>query len=139
MKQLELKKGAYLTEPSLPNIMNDKLRTELKDYVGKLMPLLYKKFGFKAPNFAEEEEYGICTGDLLKPVYIRQPFEQTYLPDDEEPCYKRVEIAEVMYTVGGDVVVANEDGDEWTSADLTTDELVQIADNLERTLNKDRD
>ena len=136
MKKLLLKKSVVNYPPNLADEMCSKLREEMKSYVGRLMPLLYKKFGFRTPNFAEEEEYSICTGYLPKPVYIRQPFEQTYLPDEEEPCYKSVEIAEIIYSLDGDVIVANEDGDEWNSAELSTDELVHIASVLETALNE---
>jgi len=130
MKKLPLKKDFTPSRRTIAENLANELREKLKEHIAILMPKLYEALGWETPNFEEEEEWAICTGDLENPIYIKVVVDNSYL-DVEDTCYEDMEVAEIISALDGDVVVRNEDGDEWTSADLTLDELVNIAKVLE--------
>lgn len=96
-------------------------------------PLLYKKFGW-AYDPEEDEDYVIPTGDL-EPIYINVEVDNSYL-DVHDRCYEDVEVAEIVVSRDGQVWVTNEDGDNWTTDEISVDELANIADAFERAYNR---
>ena len=131
MKKLELKNKTVSKNTIAENLVNE-LREKLKQHIAILVRRLYEKFGWADPDFSEKEDWVIPTGDLVGKIYINVEVDDSYL-DVEERCYEDIEIAEVRVGLDGDTIVTNEDGDEWYSADLSTDELAHIAKVLEKT------
>jgi len=132
MKKLQPKTVSVTRSTIADNLVNE-LREKLKTHIGILIPKLYEGFGWPAPDFTEYEDWVIPTGDLGNPIYIKVAVHDTYTLDNEEPCYTRVEIAEIVYALDGNVIVRNEDGDEWLSTEISIDELATIASELEKT------
>ena len=97
-------------------------KKKLVDFITFEAPLLYKKFGW-IYDPEEEDCYIITTGDL-EPIYI------------EDRCYEETEINEVIVSPDGEVWVTNEDGGEWTSDEISVEELANIADAFERAYNR---
>lgn len=107
-------------------------KKKLVDFIAFEAPLLYKKLGWAKPE--EDEDYVIPTGDL-EPIYINVEVDNSYL-DVHDRCYEDVEVAEVVVSQDGQVWVANEDGDNWTTDEISVDELANIADAFERAYNR---
>lgn len=107
-------------------------KEELKDFIAYQIPLLYKAFGWAEPDFSEEEEYVIPTGDLTNSIHINVEVDNSYL-DVEDRCYEDMEIAEIRLTLDGNIFLVNEDEDEWEWEEVSVDELANVATALERT------
>ncbi|MBP5723592.1 MAG: hypothetical protein J6X18_08490 [Bacteroidales bacterium] len=107
-------------------------KKKLVDFITFEAPLLYKKFGWERDE--DDENYVITTGDL-EPIYINVEVDNAYL-DVEDRCYEETEISEVIVSPDGEVWVTNEDGGEWTSDEISVEELANIADAFERAYNR---
>ena len=135
MKKLHLKKENNVKNESkltVAEVIVNVAKKELKNFIVHQIPMLYKAFGWAEPNFAEEEEYVIPTGDLICAPYINVEVDNSYL-DVNERTYEDVEIAEVRLTLDENVFLTNERGDEWGWDEVTVDELAAVAKILERT------
>lgn len=111
-------------------------KKKLVDFIIFEAPLLYKKFGWDYDP-EEDENYVIPTGDL-EPIYINVEVDRMYL-DLEDRVYEDMELAEIIVNpdeADGGVWVTNENGDEWTSDEISVEELAIIADAMERAYNK---
>ena len=131
MKTLEFKSNPTANNTIAEQLVNE-LRRKLKEHILILVANLYDKFDWAEPDFKDGEDWAIPTGDLVEKIYINAEVDNSYL-DVEERCYEDMEIAEIRVALDGDIIVANENGDEWNSADLSTDELAHIAKVLEKT------
>ena len=61
------------------------------------------------------------------------------LLDLEDSVYEDMELAEIIVNpdeADGGVWVTNENGDEWTSDEISVEELANIADAMERAYNR---
>jgi len=105
-----------------------KAKEQLISFIVFETPLLYKKFGWEFPE--DEDNFVIPTGDL-EPIFINAEMDNSYL-DVEDRCYEDIELAEVIVSPEGEVWVTNEDGFEWTSDEISVEELAHIADAMER-------
>ena len=108
-------------------------KKKLVDFLVFEAPLLYKKFDW-IYDPEEEECYILTTGDL-EPIYINVEVDNSYL-DVHDKCYEDVEVSEVIVSPDGEVWVTNEDGGEWTSDEISVEELANIADAFERAYNR---
>lgn len=110
-----------------------KAKKKIIDFLVFEAPLLYKKFGW-IYDPEEEDCYIITTGDL-EPIYINVEVDNSYL-DIHDRCYEDVEVSEVIVSPEGEIWVTNEDGGEWTSDEISVEELANIADAFERAYNR---
>ena len=104
-------------------------KKKLIDFITYEAPLLYKKFGWDYDP-EEDENYTIPTGDL-EPIYINVEVDNTYL-DVHDRCYEDVEVAEIIVSPEGEVWLTNEDGDDWTTDEISIEELANVADAMAR-------
>ena len=111
----------------------EKAKKEIIDFICFEAPLLYKKFGW-AYDPEEDENYTIPTGDL-EPIYINVEVDNSYL-DVHDRCYEDVEVAEIIVSPEGEVWLTNEDYDDWTTDEISLEELANIADAMERAYNR---
>ena len=110
-------------------------KKKLVDFITFEAPLLYKKFGWERDE--DDENYVIPTGDL-EPIYINVEVDRLVL-DLEDSVYEDMELAEIIVNpdeADGGVWVTNENGDEWTSDEISVEELAIIADAMERAYNR---
>ncbi len=110
-------------------------KKKLVDFITFEAPLLYKKFGWERDE--DDENYVIPTGDL-EPIYINVEVDRLVL-DLEDRVYEYMELAEIIVNpdeADGGVWVTNENGDEWTSDEISVEELANIADAMERAYNR---
>lgn len=108
-----------------------KAKKKLVDFIIFEAPLLYKKFGWECEG--DDENYVIPTAEL-EPIYVNVEVDNMCL-GIEERAYEDTELAEIIVS-NGCVRVANDNGDEWTSYELSVEELATIADAMERAYNK---
>ena len=134
VKEIKIKKKIEVTKGEL---IVAKAKRELKDFIAHEIPLLNSALGFPTPDFTEEEDYVIPTGDL-EPIYINVEVDRLVL-DLEDSVYEDMELAEIIVNpdeADGGVWVTNENGDEWTSDEISVEELANIADAMERAYNR---
>ena len=103
-------------------------RKQLKDFIAFEVLNIYRWWNEKAPNFEDGEEY---IADV-EGVTIGVDVDNSYL--DVEECIKeKRSVIEVHLTLDENVfVVAEGDDTEIEWKDLSTDELAEIANTLER-------
>ena len=130
MKRLQPTNTAEAKKVTCANLILKKARKDLKTHICSTAAFLYKAIYGNMPNFEDDENCTICTGDLAERLYLTIGMDNTY---DEETIYARVEIAEVTCLLDDTIVVADEDGNEWTDPDLTLEALAEIADAFEIT------
>ena len=107
-------------------------KKKLVDFITFEAPLLYKKFVW---DREEDDENYVITTDDLEPIYINVDVDRMCL-DLEDSVYEDVELAEIIVSPDGKVWVTNEDGGEWTSDEISVEELANIADAFERAYNR---
>ena len=129
VKEIKIREKVELTKGEL---IVAKAKRELKDFIAHEIPLLNSALGFPTPDFTEEEDYVIPTGDLVESVFINIEVDNSYM-GIEDRTYEDTEIAEIRLTLDGNVFVANEDGDEWPWDELSVEELANVATSLQRT------
>ena len=130
MKRLQPKNTAEAKKVTRANLILANARKELKSHICSTSAYLYKAIFGNMPNFEEDENCSICTGDLAEPLYLTIAVDNTY---DENTVTNRVEIAEVTCLLDDTVIVADEDGNEWTDDELSIEALAEIADAFEIT------
>lgn len=130
MKRLQPKNTAEAKKVTRANLILANARKELKSHICATAAYLYKAIYGNMPNFEEDENCSICTGDLAEPLYLTIAVDNTY---DENTVTNRVEIAEVICLLDDTVTVADEDGNEWTDDELSIEALAEIADAFELT------
>lgn len=130
MKRLQPKNTAEAKKVTRANLILANARKELKSHICSTAAYLYKAIYGSMPNFEEDENCSICTGDLAEPLYLTIAVDNTY---DENTVTNRVEIAEVICLLDDTVIVADEDGNEWTDDELSIEALSEIADAFELT------
>lgn len=135
MKKLPLKESAQTAkEPKhvLKAVMIlDNAREEIRKFIAYQIPLLYTAFGWDTPNFSEDEEYVISTGDLPIQLAFKTEVDNSYLRA-EERCYETVEVAEIVLSLDGTVHFNDEDGRiDWEYDEISIEELAAAADALE--------
>lgn len=130
MKRLQPKNTAEAKKVTRANLILANARKELKSHICATAAYLYKAIYGNMPNFEEDENCSICTGDLAEPLYLTIAVDNTY---DENTVTNRVEIAEVICLLDDTVTVADEDGNEWTDDELSIEALAEIADAFEIT------
>ena len=130
MKRLQPKNTAEAKKVTRANLILANARKELKSHICSTAAYLYKAIFGNMPNFEEDENCSICTGDLAEPLYLTIAVDNTY---DENTVTNRVEIAEVTCLLDDTVTVADEDGNEWTDDELSIEALAEIADAFEIT------
>ena len=130
MKRLQPKNTAEAKKVTRANLILNHARKELKTHICATAAYLYKAIYGNMPNFEEDENCSICTGDLAEPLYLTIAVDNTY---DENTVTNRVEIAEVICLLDDTVTVADEDGNEWTDDELSIEALAEIADAFELT------
>jgi len=130
MKRLQPKNTAEAKKVTRANLILANARKELKSHICSTAAYLYKAIFGNMPNFEEDENCSICTGDLAEPLYLTIAVDNTY---DENTVTNRVEIAEVTCLLDDTVIVADEDGNEWTDDELSIEALAEIADAFEIT------
>lgn len=130
MKRLQPKNTAEAKKVTRANLILANARKELKSHICSTAAYLYKAIYGNMPNFEEDENCSICTGDLAEPLYLTIAVDNTY---DENTVTNRVEIAEVICLLDDTVTVADEDGNEWTDDELSIEALAEIADAFELT------
>lgn len=128
MKRLQPKNTAEAKKVTRANLILANARKELKTHICATAAYLYKAIYGNMPNFEEDENCSICTGDLAEPLYLTIAVDNTY---DENTVTNRVEIAEVICLLDDTVTVADEDGNEWTDDELSIEALAEIADAFE--------
>ena len=134
MKRLQPKNTAEAKKVTRANLILAKARKELKSHICSTAAYLYKAIYGNMPNFEEDENCSICTGDLVRNIYINSKVSRSYaVLDVEDNCYEDVEIAEITCLLDDTVTVADEDGNEWTDDELSIEELAEIADAFELT------
>lgn len=114
--------ASYLRENAL---------NEIKGFALFEAQLLYGVIYGRQPNYAEDEELSICTGDLKRNISINVATETDY-----GKCYELVDIAEIIVSIDGTIIVHNEDGDEWGDSELSFDEIVNIVDAIQEAYNE---
>ena len=130
MKRLQPKNTAEAKKVTRANLILANARKELKSHICSTAAYLYKAIFGNMPNFEEDENCSICTGDLAEPLYLTIAVGNTY---DENTVTNRVEISEVTCLLDDTVIVADEDGNEWTDDELSIEALAEIADAFELT------
>ena len=130
MKRLQPKNTPEAKKVTRANLILANARKELKSHICATAAYLYKAIYGNMPNFEEDENCSICTGDLAEPLYLTIAVDNTY---DENTVTNRVEIAEVICLLDDTVTVADEDGNEWTDDELSIEALAEIADAFELT------
>ena len=130
MKRLQPKNTAEAKKVTRANLILANARKELKSHICSTAAYLYKAIFGNMPNFEEDENCSICTGDLAEPLYLTITVDNTY---DENTVTNRVEISEVTCLLDDTVIVADEDGNEWTDDELSIEALAEIADAFELT------
>lgn len=131
MKKLELKEQPKKVHTYMAtSILND-ARKRIKDFVAFEIPLLYKAIFGTTPNFEDDEEWRICTGDLEGGVYINIEVDNSYL-DVEDRIYERREIAEIACALDGSIYLYDEGGNDWNADEISLEELTEISNKLEQ-------
>lgn len=107
-------------------------RQQLKDFIAFEIKNIYLLINGQEPDFCEDEEYVVEIQGLTIGIEV----DNSYL-DVEEPIIENRSIGEVHLTLDENVFLVPEVGDdteiEWT--DISTDELVGLANVLEHTYN----
>lgn len=107
-------------------------REKLKDFIAFEIRNIYLLINGQEPDFCEDEEYVVEIQGLTIGIEV----DNSYL-DVEEPIIENRSIGEVHLTLDENVFLVPEVGDdteiEWT--EISTDELVGLANVLERTYN----
>ena len=109
-------------------------KKKLVDFLEFEAPLLYKKFGWEPE---EDGRYIIPTGGL-EPIFINVEVDNSYL-DVHDRCYEDMEVIKIIVDpdeVEGGVWFVNEKCDDWTTDEISVDELANIADAFERAYNR---
>lgn len=105
-------------------------RQQLKDFIAFEIKNIYLLINGQEPDFCEDEEYVVEIEGLTIGIEV----DNSYL-DVEEPIIENRSIGEVHLTLDENVFLVPEVGDdteiEWT--DISTDELVGLANVLEHT------
>ena len=135
MKKLELKEPSVVKQKLYASIVRDKALHEIKAFAFFEAELLYKAIHGEEPNYAEDEELCICTGDLKRGIFITVVTDNSYNKTDEAD-FVCVEISEIIVSIDGTIIVRNEDGDEWDDSDLSFDEIVNIVDAIQEAYNE---
>lgn len=107
-------------------------RKKLMEFIRFEAPLMYKKLGWAEPD--EDEDYEIFGSDLCRTIRINVEVDNSYL-DVEDTCYEDVEVASIIVSRDGDILVTSED-DEWDAERLSIEELADIAEVLELSYTK---
>lgn len=107
---------------------------EIKAFAFYEAELLYKLIYGNTPNYEDEEELCICTGDLKRKIFIKVATDCSY-NDTDEADFVCVEISKIIVSVDGTIIVRNEDGDEWDDSEISFDEIVNIVDALQEAYN----
>lgn len=107
-------------------------RQQLKDFIAFEIKNIYLLINGHEPDFCEDEEYVVEIQGLTIGIEV----DNSYL-DVEEPIIENRSIGEVHLTLDENVFLVPEVGDdteiEWT--EISTDELVALANVLEHTYN----
>lgn len=107
-------------------------RQQLKDFIAFEIRNIYLLINGQEPDFCEDEEYVVEIQGLTIGIEV----DNSYL-DVEEPIIENRSIGEVHLTLDENVFLIPEVGDdteiEWT--EISTDELVALANVLEHTYN----
>jgi len=131
MKKLELIEQP-MNKPTLnASYLRENALNEIKGFALFEAQLLYGAIYGRQPNYAEDEELCICTGDLKRNISINVSTETDY-----GICYESVDIAEIIVSIDGTIIVRNEDGDEWNDSELSFDEIVNIVDAIQEAYNE---
>lgn len=107
-------------------------RKKLMEFIRFEAPLMYKKLGWAEPD--DDEDYEIFGSDLCRTIRINVEVDNSYL-DVEDTCYEDVEVASIIVSRDGDILVTSED-DEWDAERLSIEELADIAEVLELSYTK---
>ena len=107
-------------------------KKKLMEFICFETPLLYKKIGWEEPE--EGEDYEIFGCDLCRTIRIDVEVDNSYL-DVEDRCYEEVEVASIVVSRDGNILVQSEDG-EWDAEKLSIEELADIAEVLELSYKK---
>ena len=102
-------------------------RKKLMEFIRFEAPLMYKKLGWAEPD--NDEDYEIFGSDLCRTIRINVEVDNSYL-DVEDTCYEDVEVASIIVSRDGDILVTTEN-DEMDAERLSIEELADIAEVLE--------
>lgn len=108
-------------------------RKKLMEFIRFEAPLMYKKLGWAEPD-DEDGEYEIFGSDLCRTIRINVEVDNSYL-DVEDTCYEDVEVASIIVSRDGDILVTTEN-DEIDAKRLSLEELADIAEVLELSYTK---
>ena len=109
------------------------VREQLTALIGQFVKALYKVFGYKNPDFSEDEEWEIDTGYLCDTPHIEREVRMPYC-DVEDTATENWEVQAVLVALDGSVhIVAGENEEEIPVNEITTDELAGICRALEMT------
>lgn len=107
-------------------------RKKLMEFIRFEAPLMYKKLGWAEPD--DDEDYEIFGSDLCRTIRINIEVDNSYL-DVEDTCYEDAEIASIIVSRDGDILVTTEN-DEIDAKRLSLEELADIAEVLELSYTK---
>ena len=130
MKRLQLKESdePKAQKKTVPNTILSRAREQLKTFVHQEVIFIYQAVFGKSPNFAEDEEWSICTGDLCEDVYVDVLIHENV--STNQKTYERIEISEIRETLDGSVFFVNENGDEWDSNEISLEDIANVGDIL---------
>ena len=129
MKKLEPKEKPVEKQMLHASYMRESALNEIKSFALFEARLLYKAIYGREPNYGEDEELCICTGDLKRNISIN-------VSTDFDRYNELVDIAEVIVSIDRTIIVRNEDGDEWDDSELSFDEIVNIVDAIQEAYNE---
>lgn len=107
-------------------------RKKLMEFIRFEAPLMYKKLGWAEPE--DDEDYEILGSDLCRTIRINVEVDNSYL-DVEDTCYEDVEVASIIVSRDGDILVTTEN-DEIDAKKISLEELADIAEVLELSYTK---
>ena len=129
MKKLELKEPSVVKQKLHASYLRDKALHEIKAFAFFEAELLYKAIYGREPNYGEDEELCICTGDLTRNISIN-------VSTDFDRYNELVDIAEIIVSIDETIIARNEDGDEWDDSELSFDEIVNIVNAIQEAYNE---
>lgn len=131
MKKLTLKETAApkVERKTKANLILSEARKEMKRFAHLETVLMYQSLWGREPNFSEDEEWTVATGDLADDVYVDVLVRDNF--SSNQKTYERIEIAKVRAALDGSVFLADEDGEEWSVEEISIEDLANVCDILE--------
>jgi len=132
MKHLTLKAPNTEAKPTIAKQTLENARKAITNFMANEIQLIFLSIYGRNPNFEEDEEWTISTGDLADDVYINVEVDNSYLDVEDTTCERR-EISEISCALDGSIYLFDEDGNDWNVNEISLEELSAISDILEIT------